>query len=47
VKTPFDAVQKWFDLDENIFKINPMELKNKILSLNPKQVVLHQQPCET
>jgi transposase-like protein len=47
VKTPFDAVQKWFDLDENIFKINPLEFKNKILSLNPKQVVLHQQPCET
>jgi len=47
VKTPFDAVQKWFDLDENIFKINPMEFKNKILALNPKQVVLHQQPCET
>jgi hypothetical protein len=23
-KTPFDAVQKWFDLDKKIFKINPM-----------------------
>ena len=47
VKTPFDAVEKWFELDENIFKQKPEEFKNKILSLQSKQVVKHQQPCET
>jgi len=47
VKTPFDAVEKWFELDEKIFKQNPDDFKNKILSLKPKQVVKQQQPCET
>ena len=47
VKTPFDAVEKWFELDENIFKQKPEEFKNKVLPLQRKQVVKHQQPCET
>jgi len=48
VKTPFNAVEKWFELDENIFNQNPNDFKNKILTLKPKQVVKNkQQPCET
>lgn len=47
VKTPFDAVEKWYQLKPNLFKQNPNEFKNKILNLNPKIVNLHQQPCET
>ncbi len=48
VKTPFNAVEKWFDLDEKIFNQKPEEFKKKIISLKNKQVVnLTQQPCET
>lgn len=34
VKTPFNAVEKWFELDPKIFKENPNQFKNKILNLN-------------
>jgi transposase InsO family protein len=34
VKTPFDAVQKWFDIKPEIFKLHPVELKSKLLDLN-------------
>jgi transposase-like protein len=34
VKTPHNAVEKWFDLDPGIFKINPRLFENKILNLN-------------
>jgi len=48
VKTPYDAVEKWYELDEKIFTEKPEDFKNKILSLKTKQVVkLKQQPCET
>ena len=48
VKTPFNAVEKWFELDGKIFKEKPNDFKQKILSLKPKQVVINkQQPCET
>jgi len=47
VKTPYDAVEKWYELDEKIFKTKPLEFKNKILSLRNKQVVKKSQPCET
>jgi transposase-like protein len=48
VKTPFNAVEKWFELDEKIFKQKPNDFKIKILNLKPKQVVENkQQPCET
>lgn len=48
VKTPFNAVEKWFELDEEIFKQKPDEFKQKILSLKNKQVVKNrEQPCET
>ena len=48
VKTPFDAIQKWFELDPSIFKQNPLDFKKKLLNLkcsnNPTS---SQQPCET
>ena len=48
VKTPYNAVEKWFELDEEIFKQKPCEFKEKILSLKPKQVIKNkEQPCET
>ena len=34
VKTPFNAVDKWYELDPEIFKEEPREFKNKILNLN-------------
>ena len=33
VKTPFQAVEKWFMLKSEIFKQNPSEFKNKPLHL--------------
>jgi len=51
VKTPFEAVEKWFELKPEIFLQNPLEFKNKILLLHnqtkSKQDCLTQQPCET
>ena len=32
VKTPFNAIEKWFELDPKIFKEKPCEFKNKILN---------------
>jgi transposase-like protein len=36
VKTPHNAVEKWFELDPEIFKENPAFFKDKILNLNHK-----------
>ena len=36
VKTPFDAIEKWYQIKPEIFKKNPMEFKKKILLLKPK-----------
>lgn len=48
VKTPFNAIEKWYELDEEIFIQKPDQFKEKILSLKCKQVVnFKQQPCET
>ena len=44
VKTPFDAIEKWYELKPEIFKDNPLQFKNKVLSL---QLSYHKQPCET
>jgi len=33
VKTPIDAVEKWFEMDPEIFKENPSTFKEKILNL--------------
>jgi len=48
VKTPYDAVEKWYELDKEIFKEIPVEFKRKILSLKCKnKQIVKQQPCET
>lgn len=47
VKTPFDAVKKWYELDPKIFKDEPWKFKNKILNLKNNKQVITQQPCET
>ncbi len=47
VKTPFNAIEKWYEFDEKLFNQKPQDFKNKILSLKNKHVVKTQQPCET
>ena len=47
VKTPFEAVEKWFEIKPEIFKINPFIFKNKILNLKNSLFISYQQPCET
>lgn len=47
VKTPFNAVEKWHELDPEIFKQKPDEFKSKILNLKINKQVIVQQPCET
>lgn len=47
VKTPFDAVNKWFELKPEIFMQKPDIFKNKIINLQTQIVDLHQQCCET
>jgi transposase-like protein len=47
VKTPFNAIEKWFELDQKIFKQKPMDFKNKILLLKLNKQIVTQQPCET
>jgi len=34
VKTPFQALEKWYQINPEIFKINPTKFKNIILNLN-------------
>jgi len=34
VKTPFEALEKWFEINPEIFKENPSDFKKKVLSLN-------------
>ena len=34
VKTPFNAIEKWYQLKPEIFKITPNQFKNNILNLN-------------
>lgn len=47
VKTPCDAIFKWYEIKPEIFKINPTEFQNKIISLNSSLYNFNQQPCET
>lgn len=34
VRTPFEAIEKWYELDPNLFKETPEQFKIKILNLN-------------
>lgn len=47
VKTPFQAIEKWYQLKPELFKMSPQEFKSNLLNLNPEIVTSHQQPCET
>jgi hypothetical protein len=47
VKTPFDAIEKWFEIKPELFLQKPDEFKNKILSLKTINSSFLQQPCET
>lgn len=47
VKTPFDAIEKWFEIKPEIFFQNPDEFKKKVLSLKIINTSYHKQPCET
>lgn len=47
VKTPVQAIEKWYELEPEIFKITPTEFKNKLINLQSELNQLHQQPCET
>lgn len=42
VKTPFQAIEKWYLLKPEIFKIEPEIFKNKLLTLNQNRVNLYQ-----
>lgn len=47
VKTPFDAVNKWYELDPNIFKDKTIRFKQRVLNLKQNIASYTQQPCET
>jgi len=47
VKTPYQAVEKWFELKPDIFKENPLLFKYKILFLHNNNSSFLKQPCET
>lgn len=48
VKTPFDAIEKWYELEPDIFKEKPSVFKEKILNLKSKfKRGYMEQPCET
>ncbi|GAB4452972.1 MAG: hypothetical protein Fur0028_08490 [Bacteroidales bacterium] len=47
VKTPFGAIEKWFEINPKIFKENPLQFKNKVLFLSSINTSYHKQPCET
>ena len=47
VKTPFDAIEKWYILNPDLFIVKPIVFKNNILNLKSNLSSFHQQPCET
>lgn len=47
VKTPWQAVEKWFQIKPEIFKVKPNDFKKYILNLNSNIINKNQQPCET
>ena len=47
VKTPFDAVLKWYKINPEILEQNPFDFRNKIISLNKQVINFNQQPNET
>lgn len=47
VKTPLQAVEKWYQLKPEIFKLKPDQFEKKLLSLQSEFNQYHQQRCET
>jgi transposase InsO family protein len=47
VKTPFEAILKWYVLKPEIFILTPDQFKNKILYLQHQVLNSNLQPCET
>ena len=47
VKTPIQAVRKWYELKPEIFNTHPDIFEKKIINLQSSLNQLHQQPCET
>jgi len=47
VRTPLQAIIKWYELKPQIFKIKPLEFKNKLLNLTTNLKNDHQQRGET
>ncbi len=47
IKTPYNALEKWFELKPEIFKQNLLDFENKLLKLQVIEIDFHQQFCET
>lgn len=48
VKTPYEAIKRWYEIKNEIFNQKPEEFLKKILSLKTKiKASYKQQPCET
>lgn len=47
VKTPYQAIEKWYELKPEIFKMTPKEFMENIINSQSQLINLHQQPCET
>lgn len=49
VKTPFDAIEKWYQLKPELFIQNPLDFKDKLLTFNQHYYYtsFYIQPCET
>lgn len=47
VKTPLNAIYKWYELEPELFKEKPCDFENKILNLQSIKQGIKQQPCET
>ncbi len=47
VKTPLNAVHKWYELEPELFKEKPVDFENKIIDLSKLKQGKKQQPCET
>ncbi|MCF6332656.1 MAG: DDE-type integrase/transposase/recombinase [Draconibacterium sp.] len=48
VKTPFNAIEKWYELKPELFKEKPLKFKNKLLTMQQVYYAsIRKQPCET
>ncbi len=47
VKTPFNALEKWYELNPKLFKETPLNFKKKLLNLKQEKASCREQPCET